>query len=119
MLAAGFNRRLRTLLTLTLLVIVGLVAVGCETNAPSQGPDTAGAPPAQESQTAADSALSQDKTGPGYIHNLPIGTEADIGYQVGEYIPEFSLGLVDGQTVTATSQVTGGRPTFLFFWATT
>ena len=112
------NRRLRLLLAFTLLVALGLLALGCESAPASQNTGAAVAPPARESQTAADATLGQDKQGPGYIHNLPIGTEADVGYQVGEYIPEFSIGLVDGQTVTATGQVTEGRPTFLFFWAT-
>ena len=119
MVAAGVRRQLRVSFALTLLVIMGLLALGCQSAPSSPSTGAAGAPPAQDSQSAEALAEGPDKTGPGYIHNLPIGSEADVGHQVGEYVPEFSLELIDGQTVTATSQVTEGRPTFLFFWATT
>ena len=103
------NRWLRPFLAFTLLAALGLLALGCEPAPSFQNTGAAVAPPAQESQTAADATQNQDKTGPGYIHNLPIGTEADVGYQVGEYVPAFTLQLIDGQTVTATRPGDGGE----------
>ena len=43
---------------------------------------------------------------------------ADIGNQVGYQVPDFTLTLVDGSSVTSAELVSSGRPTFLFFWAT-
>ena len=113
------NRRLRPLLAFTFLLALGLLALGCESAPSSQSAEATSASPTQDSQSTTDAILNQDKTGPGYIHNLPIRIEADVGYQVGKYVPEFSPELIDSQTITATSLVTEGRPTFLFFWATT
>ena len=42
----------------------------------------------------------------------------DIGNQVGYQIPEFTLELADGSSITSSGMVEGGRPTYLFFWAT-
>lgn len=42
----------------------------------------------------------------------------DIGNQVGYRIPDFTLELADGSTVTSSGLVEEGRPTYLFFWAT-
>lgn len=42
----------------------------------------------------------------------------DVGNQVGYQIPDVTMELVDGTTVTSASQVEQGRPTYLFFWAT-
>ena len=41
------------------------------------------------------------------------------GHQVGNRIPDFTLELADGRAVTAADLIAAGRPTFLFFWATT
>ena len=40
------------------------------------------------------------------------------GNQVGYQVPEFTLVLEDGSTITSASLVEEGRPTYLFFWAT-
>ena len=40
------------------------------------------------------------------------------GNQVGHQIPDFTLELADGSSVTSASLVQSGRPTYLFFWAT-
>ena len=55
---------------------------------------------------------------PGEVHRIPIeGTE--VGSEVGDRIPPFTLGLVDGVTVSSEQLMDDGRPTFLFFFATT
>lgn len=41
------------------------------------------------------------------------------GHRVGNRIPDFTLELADGRTVAAADLIAAGRPTFLFFWATT
>ena len=43
---------------------------------------------------------------------------SEIGNQVGDRMPDFTLELADGGTVTAAGLVAEGQPTFLFFWAT-
>ena len=43
----------------------------------------------------------------------------ETGQEVGNRIPEFTLALADGTTVSATSLVEQGQPAFLFFFATT
>ena len=40
------------------------------------------------------------------------------GNQVGFRVPDFTLTLDDGTTMTSASLVEAGQPTFLFFWAT-
>lgn len=42
----------------------------------------------------------------------------DTGNQIGYRIPDFTLALADGSTVTSESLVEEGKPTYLFFWAT-
>ena len=44
---------------------------------------------------------------------------AEPGSEVGYRIPDFTLELADGSRVTAAELVARGKPTFLFFWATT
>ena len=53
--------------------------------------------------------------------SAPVAQEPlpDLGNRVGNRIPDFTLELVDGATVTSASLVEQGRPTFLFFFATT
>ena len=41
------------------------------------------------------------------------------GHRVGNRIPDFTLELADGRAVAAADLIAAGRPTFLFFWATT
>ena len=41
------------------------------------------------------------------------------GHQEGDRIPDFTLGLADGATITSAGLVAAERPTFLFFFATT
>ena len=53
----------------------------------------------------------------------PAITQADdafqvqIGYSVGERVPDFQLTLVDGSTFSAQDLISEGRPVFLFFTA--
>lgn len=42
-----------------------------------------------------------------------------VGSSVGERVPEFTLSLADGSTVSATSLIQSERPTFLFFFSRT
>ena len=42
----------------------------------------------------------------------------ETGNQVGYQIPDVTMELADGTTVTSASLVEQGRPTYLFFWAT-
>ena len=42
-----------------------------------------------------------------------------LGHQEGDRIPDFTLGLADGATITSAGLVAAERPTFLFFFATT
>ena len=44
---------------------------------------------------------------------------AEPGSDEGDRIPDFTLELADGSRVTAGELVARGKPTFLFFWATT
>ena len=52
------------------------------------------------------------------IHDLPVQGSAE-GHEVGQQSPEFTLRLANGETLTLTQIRDSGRPTFLFFWATT
>lgn len=45
--------------------------------------------------------------------------DAEPGHQIGYRVPDFALELADGGAVTAADLVAQGKPTFLFFWATT
>ena len=40
------------------------------------------------------------------------------GNQEGHRVPDFTLVLEDGSTITSASLIEAGQPTFLFFWAT-
>ena len=57
-------------------------------------------------------------TTPALVHGLPLG-DATVGHQIGNVVPEFTLALADGSTITSTQLVNQSRPTFLFFFATT
>ncbi len=52
------------------------------------------------------------------IHDLPVQGPVE-GYELGQQSPEFTLRLADDTTLTLTQLMDSGRPTFLFFWATT
>ena len=52
------------------------------------------------------------------VHDLPLDGPAE-GYEVGQRAPAFTLRLADDSTLTSTGIIESGRPTFLFFWATT
>ncbi len=43
---------------------------------------------------------------------------SETGNQVGNRVPDFTLLLDDGSSVTSSSLVEAGQPTYLFFWAT-
>ena len=55
---------------------------------------------------------------PGEVHRIPI-EGIEVGAEVGDRIPHFTLGLVDGVTISSEQLMDDGRPTFLFFFATT
>ena len=55
---------------------------------------------------------------PGEVHRIPI-EGIEIGAEVGDRIPHFTLGLVEGATISSEQLMDNGRPTFLFFFATT
>ena len=40
------------------------------------------------------------------------------GNQEGNQVPEFTLELADGSSITSSDLVSQGKPTYLFFWAT-
>ena len=52
------------------------------------------------------------------IHDLPVQGPVE-GHELGQQSPEFTLRLADDTTLTLTQLMDSGRPTFLFFWATT
>ena len=51
--------------------------------------------------------------------DFPAAGGPEPGHQVGNRIPDFTLELADGRAVAAADLIAAGRPTFLFFWATT
>ena len=55
---------------------------------------------------------------PGEVHRIPI-EGVEVGAEVGDRIPYFTLGLVEGATISSEQLMDHGRPTFLFFFATT
>ena len=58
--------------------------------------------------------VSADVSLPAVESSLP-----DAGNKVGSRIPDFTLELVDGERVSSESLLAEGKPTFLFFFATT
>ena len=44
------------------------------------------------------------------------GSSVSVGNRVGSRIPSFTLGLLDGSTVSSDELLNQGRPTFLFFF---
>ncbi len=79
-----------------------------------------GAPPATEMTEAVKTVktvnrvVSADVSLPAVESSLP-----DAGNKVGYRIPDFTLELVDGETVSLETLLAEGKPTFLFFFATT
>ncbi len=51
------------------------------------------------------------------VESFPLSSSG--GAQVGRRIPSFTLELFQGRTVTSNELMAEGKPTFLFFWATT
>ncbi len=51
------------------------------------------------------------------VESFPLSSSD--GAQVGSRIPGFTLELFEGRVVTSDELVAEGKPTFLFFWATT
>ena len=74
---------------LSVVLSVSLLSVGVACSAPSSG---------QTSQSKA--------------------TSVTTGINVGDRLPEFSIRLTDGNTVTSARLVTEGKPVFLYFFAT-
>jgi cytochrome oxidase Cu insertion factor (SCO1/SenC/PrrC family) len=75
------------------------------------------APPATEMTEAVKTVnrvVSADVSLPAVESSLP-----DAGNKVGYRIPDFTLELVDGEKVSSETLLAEGKPTFLFFFATT
>ena len=76
-----------------------------------------GAPPATEMTETVETVnrvVSADVSLPAVESSLP-----DAGNKVGYRIPDFTLELVDGEKVSSETLLAEGKPTFLFFFATT
>ena len=54
----------------------------------------------------------------GYVLTAGDFPAAEVGNRVGYRVPDFTLTLADGSTVTSASLVEAQQPTYLFFWAT-
>ena len=69
-------------------------------------------------------AVACSSAGPTASSELPSSqvseatTLVKIGSAVGDRVPDFTLSLHDGDTVTTASLLAEGRPTFLFFFTT-
>ena len=86
-------------LVLALVAVVGAACGAAATPTPtpqatSDEGSSASAPPAAPAQTVS------------------------VGYNEGQMIPDFSIQLTDGRTVTRDQLLAQGRPAFLFFYAT-
>ena len=46
----------------------------------------------------------------------PAASSSEIGIKVGNMVPEFTLNLIDGKTLTSVQLLQDGRPTFLHFF---
>jgi hypothetical protein len=64
-------------------------------------------PPEPEASGATSGSVSESP-----LSNVKTGTK------VGERLPEFSMRLTDGSTLTSEDLVTKGKPVFLYFFAT-
>ncbi len=76
-----------------------------------------GAPSATEMTETVETVnrvVSADVSLPAVGPSLP-----DAGNKVGYRIPDFTLELVDGEKVSSETLLAEGKPTFLFFFATT
>jgi len=51
------------------------------------------------------------------VEQPAITVQAEVGYAVGNRIPDFALTLADGSTFTSQDIISQGRPVFLFFTA--
>ena len=103
------------------------VADGGETPSPADAPasttnpyaDTADAAVSQQDPAAppaSNQAAPTPAPGPAPVQQEPL---PDVGNQVGDRIPEFTLELAGGGTVSSVSLIEAGRPTFIFFTSTT
>ena len=90
-----------------LIALAGLgVSVYLSVSQPGEPADSAAANPA---------ATGTILTGA----DFPAAAAVAPGHQIGYRIPDFALELADGGAVTAADLMAQGKPTFLFFWATT
>lgn len=81
-------------------------------------PPTATAVPPVPTATAIPTALPTATAVPPTPTAIPTPAPAvAVGSSVGERVPEFTLSLANGSTVSATSLIQSERPTFLFFFA--
>lgn len=98
--------------TLAGLLATGLFLGGCSgADAPRNADSLAPSP-------AATPTVDINLATPGEVHRIPI-EGIEVGAEVGDRIPHFTLGLVDGVTISSEQLMDDGRPTFLFFFATT
>ena len=92
-----------------LALLLAVLAMGCGTSSYS---------PAGSYRDPPASSTSQGPDTEQLVHGLPIG-DPEVGHQVGNLVPDFTLALADGSTVTSAQLIEEGRPAFLFFFATT
>ncbi len=102
-------RKSTFLCMLMVLLTVSLAAMGCSNSSELRRSD-----PARSSAPTVDVNLAT----PGEVHRIPI-EGIEVGAEEGDRIPAFNLGLADGTTISSAQLVDDGRPTFLFFFATT
>ena len=123
--------RIRTHLTSALGLGIALsVLLGCGTAPASKPPEGANAPttPILEQPTAVtmqpepESKTIETET---VAPKMTLAKESElepqlieVGYKVGMQVPEFSMSLIDGSTITSASLTDQGKPTFLYFHAT-
>ena len=121
--------RIRTHLTSALGLSVALsVLLGCGTVPASQPSEDANAPTTSMQPTTVTAQLQPESKAIETDTVAPKATLAkeselelqpvEVGYKVGMQAPEFGISLIDGSTLTSTSLIDQGKPTFLYFHAT-
>lgn len=103
------------LFILPALALLAALALGCTTSTYSPAGSYSPAS-SNSSPTGPNPSGGQDTEI--LVHGLPLG-DPEVGHQVGNLVPDFTLALADGSTVTAAQLIGEGRPAFLFFFATT
>ena len=105
----GFKKIALAFLGLGLLLMLacGTSAAPAEPSARSYG----NLPEAKQAEAVAPSEVATVGA-----KSIPVSTT--IGNNVGERIPDFSITLIDGSTVTSSDLLAERQPTFLFFFET-